>query len=531
MDGDRRSLLKSAGVVGIFTLISRIAGLIRDVLTSRAFGTGTAFSAFELAFRVPNLFRALFAEGALNAAFTPIYKEYLEKKDVERTAKILNATTTLLSLVLAGLVMLGYIVSLGLRYFFTVSGRPGALFCNLLDIMMPYLLLVCLTGFLAAIQNTLEQFAVPALASTLLNLCWILGVLSLFFWPKIGIYALAIAVLVSGFLQVGMQWLSLHMRGVRFRFDPDWRDPDLLRIMKLMLPVVIGLGVTQINFMLDGVIAWYCVPTNTDVGGGNSVLFYANRLMQFPLGVVGIAMGTAILPLLSKYAARGDKENFVASMNQAIRTTFFVSIPASALMIVLARPIVELVYMRGQFTEVSAERTTAVLICYTAGLWAYCALQIVTRAFYALQDTRTPMKLAFWRVAFNLTLNLTLVWFLWEAGIALATAIAATVNLFLMMYILRARMGRIGGRAVMLSGIRICVVTALTCAAAVLVLRLLPSTHGTMVRLLRVIAPMACGGVVFLGACMASRLPEWQEFLEAFWKRRKAKSAHQPTVT
>jgi putative peptidoglycan lipid II flippase len=524
MEGDRRSLLKSAGIVGFFTLISRVAGLVRDVLTSRAFGTGTAFSAFELAFRVPNLFRALFAEGALNAAFTPVYKEYLEKRNEERTTKLLNATTTLLSLVLAVVVVLGYVVSLGLRYFFTVSGKPGALFCNLLDIMMPYLLLVCLTGFLSAVQNTLEQFAVPALASTLLNLCWIAGILSLSLWPNIGIYAVAIAVLVSGFLQVGMQGLSLHMKGVRFRFDPDWRDPDILKILRLMLPVVIGLGVTQINFLIDGVIAWKLVPTNQDVGGGNSVLFYGNRLMQFPLGVVGIAMGTAILPYLSKHAARGDKASFLASMNQAIRTTLFISIPATVLMIALARPIVELVYMRGQFTEVSAQRTIWVLIAYTAGLWAYCALQVLTRAFYSLQDTKTPMKIAFLRVAVNLTLNLTLVWFLWEAGIALATAITASLNVFIFMYILRGRMGRIGARVVLVSALKICAVTALMCLAAMIALHLLPSAQaasGLKWRLIRVLLPMSVGGVVFLAACMATRLAEWQEFLEAFWRRKE----------
>ncbi len=523
MDGDRRSLLRSAGVVGAFTLLSRALGLIRDVMTSKAFGTGAAFSAFELAFRVPNLFRALFAEGAMNAAFTPVYKEHLEKGDPVRTAKLLNATTSLLVLVLAGVVLLGYLVSMGLRYFFMTHGEPGYLFCNLLDIMMPYLLLICLTGFLSAVQNTLEQFAVPALASTLLNVCWIAGVCLVLFRPDVGIHALAGAVLVSGFLQVGMQWASLRAKGVRLQFDPDWRYAEIWRVLRLMLPVVMGLGVTQINFLIDGIIAYRFVP----VIGGNAVLFYSNRLMQFPLGVVGIAMGTAILPLLSRYAARGEMGNFVGSLGQAVRTTLFMSIPCAAIMIVLARPIVELVYMRGEFGAQSTDRTTAALVYYTAGLWAYCALQVATRAFYSLQDTKTPMKLAMGRVAVNLGLNLTLVWFLWEAGIALSTAITATLHLFLTLYLLRRRLGPIGARAMLVSAARICAVTGAMCLAAWVILQILPALtdeSGLRLKLTRVLLPMAGGGVVFIGVCVATRLAEWQELWETLQEKRKRRA-------
>jgi putative peptidoglycan lipid II flippase len=389
--------------------------------------------------------------------------------------------------------------------------------------MMPYLLLVCLTGFLSAVQNALEQFAVPALASCLLNICWIAGVISITFFPTLGIYSVAIAVLVSGFLQVWMQVWSVRTKGVRFRFDPDWRAPEIGKMINLMWPVVVGLGVTQINFLVDGFIAWFCVPNI----GGNAVLFYGNRLMQFPLGVFGIAIGTAIFPALAKYAARGDRESFLSFMNQGIRSTLFVAVPSAALMIALARPIVELVYQRGQFTLQSTDRTTAVLIYYTAGLWAYCALQVVTRAFYALQDTRTPVKVGAWMVLCNLLLNLTLVWPMWEGGIALATAITATLNLIIMGNILRGRMGRIGASSVLISALRICAVTAAAGAASLLLLKMLPSIEtrpNLHWKMARVLIPLAGGSVVFLGVCMAVGLTEWQEFLDAFRKRRQAQT-------
>jgi len=526
-----QSAIRPARAIAGCTFLSRILGFVRDVLSAHFFGTGMAMDAFVLAFTVPNLFRRLFGEGALSAAFIPVFTEYRERRRAERShdraeaTRLFSVCLTSLSIVLGAAVVAGWAVCWLLPRVAPLSDKM-ALCLGLLRVMLPYALFICVAALFAAALQVHGQFAIPALAPVLLNVCWIAGLVLL--CPTFGIYGIAAAVLLGGALQAAMQVRPLARRGTRVGLVMDWRHEGMRRVARLMLPVMVGLGVMQVNVLFDRIIAEACVPGH----GANSALYFGNRLMQFPLGVFGIAMATAVFPALSRYAVAGDNAGLLATLQRSVRIILFITLPTLALTVVLRQEIVSLVFQRGGFDAESTRRTASVLMFYILGLWAYSGLHIVTRAFYAMQDTRTPVRVGVAMVGCNLALNLTLVWALQEAGLALSTAITGAANLGIMLYLLRRRLGAIGGAALLRSALRS---GAAACVAAIGAwIALAAATHlvvgdGLGQRFARMFLPMLAGGVLMVGVGWLARTRELRELVEVFGGSRRTSRTRPPS--
>ncbi len=529
-----RGIFRSASVISACTLLSRVLGLVRDVACASFFGDKWVFDAFSVAFRLPNLFRRLFGEGATSAAFIPVFTEYLETRPREDVWRLVGVSAAFLITALAAIVAVGELIFAGLHAWGGFGPR-GLLTLELMALLLPYVLFICLVALCMAVLNSLDHFFSPAFAPVVLNVCWIAGVLWLA--PRLGaqpqqqIFGLAIAILIGGVVQLAMQIPALRNRGASFRLCFDFAHPGFRRIIALMLPVIFGLAVMQLNVLLDSLIALgfsrppgsagamsllgWRVPYPME-SGANSVLYYGDRLMQFPLGVLGIAMAAAALPAFSRLAARGDSEGLARAVEQTLRVLFFLAIPASVGLMTMRRPIVELLYQRGAFTPEAAARTARIVLCYAAGVWAYCGVHVLVRAFYALQDTRTPVRVAASLVAANLALNLTLIWFLREAGLALSTALCSAAQFVVLFVLLARRIGLCGMR-----GVTRCIVKTLAASAlmaAACQATLIPLQHIQPLFLgkcLRVGVPIAAGGAVFLAASWALRSAELREVSSA----------------
>lgn len=412
---EERGFLRSARLIGACTVASRVLGMARDILCAYHFGASRMWDAFVIAFIIPNLFRRLFGEGALTAAFVPVFIERLEKEGKPAATRLLGSLLSSVSLILLGLVLLGVGVTLLLPHL--SDSTKIADICRFLRVMLPYLFLICTTAILGSALNSLGHFFAPAFAPVILNALWISGLLVIA--PEIEV--LVWTVLIAGVLQLLLQVPPLLSRGINPvpRFDRN--DPGLREIWTLFLPVVFGLALVQINEVADNLIAEFLVEGD----GAVSALYYGNRLMQLPLAVIGTALATALFPRMSAQAASGDPRAFADSVGKALRWCLFLAIPASVGLAVLAVPIIHLLFEHGKFGALETERTRWVLVSFAVGIAAYSANQIFVRAFYARKETRVPVLVSAWMVFANLTLNLILVWPLREAGLALSTAATA----------------------------------------------------------------------------------------------------------
>ena len=428
--------LKSAMVVSIGTLISRILGMARDIAMASAFGAGVVLDAFLLAFTIPNLFRRLFGEGALSGAFLPVFTATIEQQDRPAAFRLANKMLTLLGLVLGGIVVVGSLVCVGLYYSGWLSDK-NRLAMGLLAVMMPYMALICLAAVLGTILNALHHFLMPALCPAVLNVVWLFGIFCLapLFGntPHAWAYGMAVAIVIGGVLQVAMQWPPLRRQGLIFQPDCDYQDPGVQKTMANMGPVIIGSLVLQINVLLDRLIAWLLIPNP----GSLTVLYMGDRLMEFPLSIIGISLATVVFPIFARHVAKGERDKLAIAIPQALRVTLFLSLPASIGLFVLAFPLIALIYQHQSFTEQAATRTGYVLMAYACSLWIYVMLPIISRAFYALGDTRTPMRIATGCVAVALVFKLALVPFFHEIGLATATSLGAVVNLILLLRLLQ----------------------------------------------------------------------------------------------
>ncbi|MFQ5861876.1 MAG: murein biosynthesis integral membrane protein MurJ [Candidatus Brocadiales bacterium] len=537
----KHSFIRSASTISLCTLLSRVLGLTRDILCASVFGTGMVWDAFAVAFRVPNLFRRLFGEGALTAAFVPIFTEYLEKRGERESWVLASVVATILGISLALAVILGEVVFYLLPKLTPISAK-WQLVLDLLAVMFPYMPFICLAALVSAILNCLRHFLMPALSPVVLNVCWIMGLI--FLAPALGdtqgvrIFGVALAVVIAGLVQLGMQLMVLRNRGhsVSLVWEPS--HPGLRQVAGLIGPMVFGLAVVQVNVLLDSLIAvglasspdgpssftpWGNYSLEYPLkSGAASVLYYGDRIMGFPLAVVGIAMATAIFPTLSTYAVRKDWEAFSVTLYKILRIVVFTSIPASLGLMVLGGPLVELFFERNAFTQESTLRTTSVILFYATGIWAYCSLHILIRAFYSLQDTSTPVKVGAGMVGLNLTLNLSLIWFLREGGLALATAISAMVQTTILLIILKKRLDIKGfggmsasvGKTILASTIMVLVCTA--------TLNLLPEHHGDLsLKVARLFLPLLAAVTTFLGAAYLLRSEELQHLYDELVKKVK----------
>ena len=537
---EKKGFLKSAKTVSLCTLLSRILGLARDMICASFFGTSLAWDAFVVAFKIPNLFRRLFGEGALSAAFIPVFTEYLENKGKKDAWELVHITGTLLFIILGGLVILAEITFSVIPTVFSLN-QKWELVLSLLMVTFPYVLFICMVAFAMAVLNSLKHFLIPALAPVALNICWIMGVLLL--TPVFGntldkkIFAVAIAILIGGMIQLAMQLPVLRKEGITFRPSLYFSHPGLRRIMALMLPIIFGLAAVQINVLMDSfiaivfakppggsesfLIAGIAIPYPLETGAA-SVLYYGDRLIQFPLGVFGIAMATAVFPFFSTYAARKDWINFTHTLNQAIRFVLFIGIPASAGLILLRRPLVELFYERNAFTAESTYRTATVILFYSLGVWAYSASHVIVRAFYSIQDTLTPVKVSAAMIGLNLILNLTLIWFLREGGLALATAISATVQIIILFAILQRRLDITGYKHIYTSVLKTLIATFFMCITCWGILKIIPTGDGNlMIKFIRLLIPLATTLIAFFTVSFLLKSEELKYLYASLLRKRE----------
>jgi putative peptidoglycan lipid II flippase len=438
--------------------MSRITGLVREGIMSRLFGAGLAWDAFNLGFRIPNLTRDLFAEGALSSAFVPTFTEYLTKKSRAEAAHLVNLVATALMIVVGTVCLLGvifapYLVQLLAPGFANVPGK-FELAVEMTRIMFPFLLLVALAAQAMGVLNACNQFFVPAMASTFFNIGSVVFglLLGYFFGPYIGISAIegmAFGVVCGGALQLLWQVPALRRAGFNFRFRVDWRHPGMVHIFRLMGPAILGNAATQVNVMVNTNFASQIHDPVRGFDGAVSWLGYAFRFMQLPLGIFGVAIASATLPSVSRSAAAGNMEEFRSTLSRSLSMVFLLTIPSSIGLAVLGRSIIGAIYQGGRFELYDTQQTALALSCYAVGLAGYSAIKVLSPSFYALGDSRTPMAVSLLSIAINFGVAYTMVrtGTLGHAGLALSTSAVALFGFVALFWLLRNRLGGIHGRA------------------------------------------------------------------------------------
>src|SRR5471032_254453 len=433
-------MLKSSGAMAAATLFSRVLGMVREIVYARFMGDGWVAGAFQFAFTIPNLFRRLLGEGALTAAFIPIFKEK-EKNHGEiemwRAANAVISGLVIAASVIIGLAMLGISIALAVHQF----SDSTELMLRLLRVMFPYMLLVCIAAALMGMLNARGHFFIPAMGATMLNVVMIASVL--FVAPRMGtelpvqIFALAFGVLAAGVAQAAFQLPTLWREGFRYRWVSPWKNETVRLVVTRMIPGTIGVAAFQINIVLTQAISFWVGPHI--VASFN----YAVRLMELPQGMFGISLATFLLPTLSALALDKNYPEFRKTLCHGISTLLFANLIAAILLVVLAEPIVRLLFERGAFTAASTERASFALICLATGLVAFSTVNILARAFFALGDTKTPMKISLACLTLNLLLAAALVVPLKQGGLGIANTITSVCNAGLLFFALRKKLGRL----------------------------------------------------------------------------------------
>ena len=438
-------LLKRTATVGAATLLSRISGFIRDVVLARMFGASGETDAFFLAFRIPNFMRRLFAEGSFSLAFVPVLSEYKANGDRRALRDLIDHVTGTLAGILLVLTAAGILgAPLVLSIFapgWMADGRPEFdLSAGMLRITFPYIMLISLTALAGGILNTFGRFLVPALTPILLNISMIAAAILLAGHLEVPVSSLAWGVLLAGLAQLIIQVPALMRLGLMPRPRWGWRHSGVRRIIKLMIPTLFGSSVAQINLLVDSVIATFLVT------GSVSWLYYSDRLLEFPLGVFGIALATVILPNLSQKHAKASHAEFSATIDWALRLAVIITVPAAVGLAILAGPILITLFQYDAFQLEDVRMSTYSLVAYSAGLPAFIAVKVLAPGYYARQDTRTPVKIAVTAMFTNMLLNLVFVGLLLHAGfsgphagLALASSAAAYLNAMLLFRGLRKR--------------------------------------------------------------------------------------------
>ncbi|MBU4140679.1 MAG: murein biosynthesis integral membrane protein MurJ [Candidatus Omnitrophica bacterium] len=440
---ENKSLIKSTRAISVATLASRILGFVRDVIIAGLFGTGARAQAFVVAFRIPNLLRNVVGEGSTNSAVVPVLSRLNEQGKDEEFWQVANCLLNFLIVILAGLTILGelfapYIVR-AIAPGFIRDPAKLYLTIRLTRFLFPYILLIGLTAYAMAVLNSLKTFTLPALAPSMLNISLIVS--ALFFCPRLKepVDGLGVGVLIGGLLQLAIQVPLLLKKGLFKKRSFRFIHPKVKEIGRLFLPRTLGIAVYQINLFVDTIFASLAFIVGE---GAPAALQYASRLVQFPLALFGVALAQAVLPRLSGLAVKRDFNQLKETVSFSLRSVFTMMLPATVGIMVLARPLVKVIFERGSFTSYSTGITSFVLLFYCLGLTGYAGIKILASCFYSLKDTFTPGKVAGIALLINIVLNLILMWPLKMAGLALATAISVTVNFILLLFALRKRMGR-----------------------------------------------------------------------------------------
>jgi putative peptidoglycan lipid II flippase len=445
--------------------LSRVLGFVRDLVFAQVFGANAQTDAFFVAFKIPNFLRRLFAEGAFATAFVPVLTEYRTQRDLRELKGFIDHIAGALGLVLLVLSLIGVvaaplIVSLfAFGWVIDGEGAKLALAAEMLRLTFPYLLFISLTAFAGGILNAHDRFAVPAFTPVLLNVCLIAAALWLAPQMEEAIVALAWGVLLAGITQFTFQLPFLARLKLLPRPRPGFRDPGVRRVLKLMVPALFAVSVTQINLMFDTVLASFLVS------GSISWLYYSDRLVEFPLGVLGIALATVILPRLSRRQTEATPRAFSLTLDWGLRMTLVFGIPAAVGLMALAGPMIATLFQSDVFDAQDVMMAQSSLMAYALGLQAFILIKVLAPGFYARQDTATPVKIGVIAMVANMALNLVLIFPLTHAGLALATSLSAYLNAFLLMRHLRRDavyspssgwsrlIAQVGGAALLMAGL------------------------------------------------------------------------------
>jgi putative peptidoglycan lipid II flippase len=512
----RASVAQNAGVISLAVMASRVLGLVRDQVFAVLFGAGLQYDAFLTAFRIPNLLRDLFAEGALSAAFVTTFTQTLQSQGKQAAIRLWNRVATLIVLLIAAVSLLGWLYAPAIvdrlaPGFAAVPGK-APLTVELTRIMIPYLLIVALAAQAMGMLNAFNIFGIPALASAFFNVGSIFGGLLLGYGlaPFLGltpIAGMAYGTLVGGFLQFAVQWPSLCRCGVSYAPTLSLSDPGVRQIFRLMGPAIIGTAAVQINVFVNTNFASAII----DPASG------AVRFMQFPIGVFGVAIATATLPPLSRSTANADTAEFRRTLGHSLALVFLLCIPSALGLAVLGRPIVALVFEHGKFTSLDTIQTANALAAYAVGLAGYAAVKVLSPAFYALNDARTPMLISLASIVVNYAMNSLLVGPFGHVGLAFSTSTVALINFLLLAIFMRRKLKRLGGRRLAATVAKIFAASLAMAGVAWLVNALagqLP-LRGLGLNLARVALSIAAASATFYFACRRLRVEELAEAVEA----------------
>ncbi len=490
---------KAAGVVGSATLLSRIFGFVRDVVIAGYFGAGLSSDAFFVAFRIPNLMRRLFAEGSLSVSFIPVFTEYLSNQGKEDAFELARSAIRLLSILLVATTIAGIFLSPVIIRVIApgFAGSPEKLSVTifLTRIMFPYIFFIGMVALSMGILNVLGHFAAPALAPVLLNISIIGSAFLISPHMSDPVVGLAIGVLIGGCLQLVLQIPFLVKKGFFFWEKAKVWHSGLKKIGLLMLPTIFGSAVYQVNILVGTLLASLLAE------GSVSYLYYADRLVQFPLGIFAIATATAVLPSLSRQAAKRDLPAVRDTFSYAMRLVFFITIPSMVGLIVLREPIVALLFKRGAFDAETTRLTAYALLYYAVGLWAFSAVRIVVSTFYSLQDTRTPVRAAIISVGVNILLGIILMGPLKHGGLALSTSLASMVNLALLIQALKVKIEALELRSITRSALKAMICSTIMGMAVWAVAQLIiPLENPTLLSLFFGIMGSIVTGIILYGA-------------------------------
>jgi putative peptidoglycan lipid II flippase len=516
---------KAAGIIGLAVMCSRVLGLARELIFAALFGGGRALDAFTVAFRIPNLLRDLFAEGALSTAFVTTFSKTIARGGDEAAWRLANKVATMTALVLGALCILGMVFSDALVGLLApgFDQDKAALTAHLTRIMFPFILLVSIAALVMGMLNAKNVFGVPAMASSFFNIGSIIGGLVLGYWidPHFGpraLIGLAFATVIGGALQLAVQLPSLAGLGYRFRPDLRWRDAGVKAVLMLMGPSVIAASTTQFNVLINSIFA------SRLEDGAIFWLAAAFRLMQLPLGIFGVALGTVTLPLLSRLVVAGRMDAFRSELARAMRWALLLTLPAMAGLMMLAEPIISLVYQHGKFNAYQAAQVAGALRYYAIGLAGYAALKVLVNAFYALDKRKTPMLVSFLAVGLNLLFNwvftIRLGW--GHRGLAFSTGCIATLNFLLLYLLMQFHLKGLESRRLLLLLVKV----AVACGALVAVCA--ASSHWLLadwqeqtlwVKLSVLLATVIVGALVFAGCGVLLHIEELKELRDAVRRR------------
>jgi putative peptidoglycan lipid II flippase len=516
---------KAAGVIGLAVMCSRLLGLARELIFAALFGGGAAMDAFTAAFRIPNLLRDLFAEGALSTAFVTTFSKTIARSGDPAAWRLANKVATMTAAVLGVICIAGMVFSAPLVGVLSPGFDPqkAALTAELTRIMFPFILMVSLAALVMGMLNAKNVFGVPAMASSFFNIGSIVCGVALGFWmdPHFGpraLIGLAIGTLCGGALQLAVQLPSLRRLGYRYHADFRWRDPGVAAILALMGPSVIAASTTQFNVLVNSMFA------STLGDGAIFWLAIAFRLMQLPLGLFGVALGTVTLPLLSRLVVGGQMDAFRSELARAMRLAFLLTVPATLGLMVLAEPIISVLYQHGKFNAYQAAQAAGALRFYAIGLAGYAALKVLVNAFYALDRRKTPMMVSFLAVALNLLLNWIFTFRLgWGfRGLAFSTGCVATFNFLVLYGLMHRQLGSLESRRMFAMLGKVAIAGAAlfaVCAASSHWLLADWATQGFWSKLIALLGTVVAGALVF-GACGAALHIEEIDTLRAALRRR-----------